>query len=495
MDDNHQDSVLQNIARYSSSKIYQRTIGLLTALIKPKLLTPELYGLWNILALIPLYASYSNLGSYDAMRLRIPYHESRKEHLRSQEIAGSVLISSFFLNMLVAVVLIVSFFAVNFDMKVRLGLLAMAIVVMLAWYYENNVLLLKAYQNFQLIAWIFILQSTITFFLSIFFIYMMGIYGAYLASILSLMVVIIVLKAKYSWQQRLYFRWNIFMELMKIGFPIMIYNFSFIIASTSDRIVVSYFLGNEQLGYYGVATLVFGFLLQVPAASREVIEPKLMQSLSAQSQVENLKEYFFRPLINTAYYMSFLVGFVFLVLPVAVPLILPRYSQGILPAQIITLGGYFVAMSYTARAVMVANNWQSRGIILIVLGLIVNIVMNISLIFLGYGLIGVSIATSVSYLVLFIGLFVYLRHRCDYAYEEWRRYAVGSSVPLPIALMTIFLLQNVHSISSIYMAGLVNVCVFSTVMLAVLIIAGKRYPLLQKVRLKRSIYEAFLGNK
>ena len=84
------ESVTKNIVRYSSSKVYQQILSLLTAFIRPKLLTPELYGLWNILNIIPTYASYSNLGTFDIMRYMIPYHEGKKEHQKSLEIRDSV---------------------------------------------------------------------------------------------------------------------------------------------------------------------------------------------------------------------------------------------------------------------------------------------------------------------------------------------------------------------------------------------------------------------
>ena len=71
----------------------------------------------------------------------------------------------------------------------------------------------------------------------------------------------------------------------------MVYNFSAILISTSDRIIISYFLGNKQLGYYGIAIMIFSFLMQIPAVSREVIEPRLMQEMTRNSDEKILNEY------------------------------------------------------------------------------------------------------------------------------------------------------------------------------------------------------------
>ncbi len=96
MESKDKDSVLKNIVRYSSSKIFRQILRVLTGFIKPKLLTPELFGLWNILSIIPAYASYIHLGSRSSMRYLIPYHEAKKEEQKNSEIKGSVFYGSLY---------------------------------------------------------------------------------------------------------------------------------------------------------------------------------------------------------------------------------------------------------------------------------------------------------------------------------------------------------------------------------------------------------------
>ena len=52
------------IIRYARSSIYTKILNLLYAYIKPKLLTPELMGVWSLLTLIISLSKQSHLGAF-----------------------------------------------------------------------------------------------------------------------------------------------------------------------------------------------------------------------------------------------------------------------------------------------------------------------------------------------------------------------------------------------------------------------------------------------
>ena len=76
-----------------------------------------------------------------------------------------------FLNLFIVAGLIIFAFVMNYEFHVQVGLIAMAFVVIISWYYENFVVLLKSYQNFKLITSTFYLKATITFALTVVLIY------------------------------------------------------------------------------------------------------------------------------------------------------------------------------------------------------------------------------------------------------------------------------------------------------------------------------------
>lgn len=488
------DSIVETIVKYSSSNIYQQFLGVISAFIKPKLLTPELYGLWTFLYIIVDYSEYADAGTRLSMRYRIPYHESRKEQKKSREIEGSTFYGSLCIYFIVIAGIIVASFHNNLSPATRIGLLAIALIVFLKWYFWHYMDLLQAYQNFKLITSINYLFTTILTLSGIILIYVFSIYGLYISVIVSSFLIIVYFRAKYTLQPHSKFQLPIFVKLVKIGFPIMVFEFASTLIITSDRFLISYYLGIEQLGYYGIALMVFQAVLQIPITAREVVEPKLMENLNNGAKEIILNNFFFNSLLNTAYFFPFLIGSVVIVIPVLIPLILPRYLQGILPAQIVVLGSYFLAMAFVTRGIIVAYGWQLIASIIMIIVLVVNISLSIFFIKLGLGLNGVAFGSSISYFLLFFILLFFLRIRCNYAQHNWNTTINGLCWPLPIMCASITILQLVSTnlFKNDYITVVFNLLTFYVIMYILMFFAQKRLILLKKIEIVK-IVKIILG--
>ncbi len=487
MKNKKRDSAVKDITRYSSSKIYIQLLGVFNAFIKPKLLSPELFGLLNILNLIPRYASYAHLGSRDTIRYIIPYNEAKNEFKKNSEIKGSVFYGSLYANIFIAFLLVIFSLKGDLSLEVRLGILAMSILVVVTWYYEYYISLLKSYQIFKLITSSNYLNATVTCFLGFILIYFFSIYGAYLISIISLIVVISFLLVKYPLEPHIKFRYKVFKNLVGRGLPIMIFSISSELIRTSDRIIVYYCLGIEQLGYYGIAAMVISSLIQIPGAARDVMEPRLMQDLDNNSEESILNEYFFKSLFNTAYFLPFLIGPVFFLLPIIIPLVLPAYIPAILPAQINIIGSYFLIMSYPARGIIIANNWQLKASMIVVSALFVNIGLSVLLLKLGMGLKGVALGSSISFFVHFISLLIFIITKYNLTSYYWKTNIIGICWPFPVMCGTLILLENIADVVLVndYLAALIKTIIFCLIMFVIARTAHQKYSLLKEINLKK----------
>ncbi|MBI4839237.1 MAG: oligosaccharide flippase family protein [Nitrospirae bacterium] len=486
MEHKEKEHTAKTIIKYSSSNFYKQLLSVFNAFIKPKLLSPEMFGLWNLLYIIPTYVPYIHLGSRYSMRYFIPYHEEKKELQKIDDLKGSVFYGTLYLNILAAAVIVIAAFTGNFNLVTTTGLIAMAALVLIWWYYEYYINYLKARQDFSLITSSNYLLTTVAFFSSLPLLYFFNIYGLYISAVLSNLAVIFYLRAKHPLGIKTGFRYSVFADLVKRGFPIMIFLISDLMIRTSDRIVVSYFLGNEQLGYYSIAIMVLNFVMQIPGASREVVESKLMKDAGSNSKEAILREYFFGPLVKTAYLMPLLLGPIVIVLPVLIPVLLPRYIQGIVSAQIVTLGCYFLSMSYTARGVLIANGLQLKAFYISVLVLIGNIALSIILLKSGLGIKGVAISCSISYFLLFIGFFMFIKKMCFHNRDDWKTAVTALSLPFPVMCGAIVLLNYISAYLSlnIFVSAVLSALIFYAVMLTVVNKAEKQYCFLKGIRLK-----------
>ena len=230
--------------------------------------------------------------------------------------------------------------------------------------------------------------------------------------------------------------------------------------------------------------MVSSYFLTVPDSIRTVVEPKMMEHVSKSSKEDNLKDYFLKPLINIAYFLPFLVGPVIFVFPIVIRLILPRYTDGIIPTQIVIMGGYFLAIAYTTRGIIVANNLQKKALIIMSFSIPVNIGLSIYFIKLGMGLRGVAIGTGISYFIFFMSLFVFVRMKCNYAPNDWKSVISGICWPFPVMCITILFLLKMSSLLPLneYLTAIANLFIYSLIMFFATNLLARRYVLLKSLR-------------
>ena len=486
MEEKSGKSVAWIIAKFASSKYYEQALGLITGILRAKLLTPAYFGLWTLLKVIPKYAPSVHLGARDSMRYLIPYYNSKQDHEKTAALKDVGFSSSLVLSLLVAVLLLGISFKEGFAPEVRAGLVTMAAVVVLQCYYKYYMALLKANEMFSLVASSNYVRSTAVLILTIPLLYFFHIYGLYLSIVLTYVIVIAYLKRKYALEVHPRFEYGVFCVLIKKGFPIMLISFSIALITTSDRFIVSHLIGTNELGYYGIAVMAVSFLMQVPGTTQQVLVPRLMATLDSSSSEAMVNEYLLKPLINTAYLMPFLIGPLFFILPVLIPLILPRYSSGIVPAQILAFGVYFFAMSHVPRMIIIANNWHMRAALLLPLVLVVNIALSVFLVKQGLGLLGVAAGTSISLLLLFLVLFGFVAKKLETKGKAWKNHVFGITIPFPVMCITVFALHYLvpKFAANHYIAAAASTLLFSMSILLLHKWASKKFLLLKDIRFR-----------
>lgn len=404
-------SILGTIASYSTSKVYGFAMRILTGFVRPLLLAPEMFGLWNLCALILQYVDYYlHLGAANATRFRLPYLWGRKEDEEAERVKGTFLIGSLVPHVVATVAFVLVALLGDWETHVRAGVFTLAAISLLAWYHRYLGHVLQGRQNFRPIIRANYIMASLAFFLGTTLIYLFGIYGIFATALIDEAVVVLYLRYHCRERTTEGFRGSLYLSLVRQGFPIMAFDMASNLVRSADRLLIAAFLGTEQLGFYALAAFIFTALLEIPGAAREVLEPRMMQEMSSLDPGEVLRDYFFRPLVNTAHYIPLLIGPAIFVLPF-IDIVLPRYVAGVLPAQVLAVGGYFLAISFVVRGVVVANEWQVRALAPIVVTALVNIGLNITVMEMGYGIVGVAAASSFSFVLLLVLLLGLVKRR------------------------------------------------------------------------------------
>ena len=423
-------SVTKNLMHYAPSVVFRNVVGLLNTFIRPKLLSPQSFGLWSLLVVIPDYSTYLPLGSRDYMRFEIPRLEALGDEKAIQEIEASVFWGALLPNLGIALALLVLSVVSHFATEVRVGLVSVAIFVVLNNIYIHGLTLMRGRQMFRDLSHLIYFFNTTRLVLSILLIYFFEIYGLFIALPINLILALFFLRSRCPVFPSGRFSRKVYFEMIRGGFPLTVLSFMMTLMMTSGRLLIAGCLTTEEVGYYALSTLALSGLLKFPGAAREVVEPRIMEKADSLHNEGILDRYLYQPLVLNACYLPLILAPLYFLLPALVEWLLPRYIQGIVPLQIIILGFYFLATFYPLRGFVVALRLQTGTALLASLAVLINVGLSFAALKAGFGIVGVAAVNSASYALLLIFVAVLLRLRRNISFPFSKIWPVFTAFPV-----------------------------------------------------------------
>ena len=145
-------------------------------------------------------------------------------------------------------------------------------------------------------------------------------------------------------------------RLLRVGMPIAGVLFSGILLRTIDGVLVIRYFDAYHFGLYSVAMQIAAYLYRIPEAAGFVLMPRIWERYGADRRPEALRDYVIRPTLAAGLIMPVLAGFVFIIMPVMINTIIPRFSPAIFAAQILSLAAVFLALPVAADGALIAFN-------------------------------------------------------------------------------------------------------------------------------------------
>jgi len=263
------------LIRYLSSRIFSQLVGAVIAFLRPRLLTPELFGVWTLLRLIPQYAIFADLGVRTALRVYYPLRIAHQEYSQAQDLVMVGILGSLFMDLLLGTLIAIVALAWDWNEIERFGILAMALMVPLQGWHHSLFAVLKAQHRFDIIGKTNYLEAVLLFVSTIALLPLFGIYGLFVSLLTTQTLLNIFLARslgiKLRWPDHIT---RSTLSMMGKGWHIMTLELAMVLVMTTDRFVVSTLLDTTSLGYYGVAIMIVSFLRNVPGTAREILEPQ-----------------------------------------------------------------------------------------------------------------------------------------------------------------------------------------------------------------------------
>lgn len=395
------DTLSLNVA-----SLISQAVGILQTLLIMRFLDPHYYGIWLGLNIVLMYGTYANLGIEYGLGIRLPYYRGQNKIEEASKLQDSGYFAWSALTIISSLgVLIYAIGVPGLSFFERTGLAVIA-VLMIA---EQQISFLGRWQNaalkdFRMVSILLAARSMVTFCVLVpltYFFNVNGLMGGVLL-VAVLFTVIWWMKTSYRYEAKL--SWASFLEMIRVGFPILLVAIGGRLIETVDRILILTLLGPMSLGYYGVTSLGGNALYGLVSQAGGAISVHISEDFGRNNDfAPALKKYLVKPTLIFAYIMTALMMGLAFSLPPLVLTFLPKYIPGLNAFYCFIPGFFFLGIVLTANnilnIILISHKRQRWVVYLQALVCVIEVGLGYWFIKLGWSIAGVALASTLAYAV------------------------------------------------------------------------------------------------
>ncbi len=399
--------IFSEILIFSSSNYISSLMACVASFVIRRVLGPLTMGQYSELMLFWQYGKLHHLGIINSLEREIPFWIGKKDNEKVQSMTSLAFYFILFTSFNLAVLfLIISYFLKDYAIGLYL-LIPIIFLETLISFYQT---LIQSVQRFNRWSLFILIEGIVDTGSKVLFVSLGGLNGLLWSMVLTALV---TLTLYYRWGKtpislKFNLDWGQMRSLLNLGLPLIFYRLLYTVATSMDRLVIIFFMGRLSLGYYSIATMVWNYLTLVPKFSFKTLSPRLMDTLGKTGDVQELKKYVILPNILFGRVFSILIGLLILWIPWVIHTLLPKFTDGIQVAQLVTIAAFFSAFIYTWNMLLMAVYRQNVMVGLYGLNAILTLAINVICIGLfGKNLMSVAIASIFSQMLFTSILMVY----------------------------------------------------------------------------------------
>lgn len=378
---------------YTIVKYAALILGFLRELINARQLGPETFGILGNLLLILSYFLYANFGTIYAMTKECSILEKDKEKV------NKIINGTFsFLAILSGVFLLGGAVYLSISKYSPMGVYIFLVCIIAIFdqfrLYFTNYFRIK--DNLKQINSIELIYHSLSAVLTVILISKLGIYGALIALLVADIATFISCVKRVE-NLRFYIDKDIFIRLISVGIPLLIYNLGFYILTTIDRMFIIKFLSKEDLGYYTFANQIAKATLMFLNSVLFIYYPQALRKLNLENNSD--KDSIVREMKKLNVTLEILgvlltIAGIVLIVPF-VNILMKQYVSSIVIYRILVLSAIANQLCYFVSVFLLSNNLQFKLVNLQVVTSLIAVVVQYAFIKSNLGLYGVSIGTLI----------------------------------------------------------------------------------------------------
>lgn len=399
--------ILRQSAKFNVVQIIGKIISIPKSIIVAAVLLPKDYGVIALLGLWSMYSDLINPGILSAGYREIPYFLGRNEEgkaLRIQNIsiAGDLI----YCILPFLAILLSSFFFTDTVIKTGLIITAFSFIITHFVNYWRGINFIR--QNFTLVAKGDFISSVSTVIIIVLLIYRLKIYAVLIAPVIVSFILGIYYLKKGPIKYHFQFDLDEIKRMAKVGIILALGTLSFWGYKMADRTIIAAKLPLRELGLYAYAMTFIAIGWNLFADFGRVLQAILWKLSGKAKNVFAAFTGTKRIVVYLAVVTGTIIPFSQLCFYLIVNLITPKYAGSIPIFHVLSYNLYLASLVIIPNIILTSKivNMQKIPTILYSIGLGLNIIFDLIVIYLGYGVLGVAWVTIITQgLVTFLSYF------------------------------------------------------------------------------------------
>ncbi len=382
-------------------------VGVINSVALRSFMGPAAMGIWNILQVILGYCGYSSFGTTKAMARDYPVlrgrgHSEKAEHLKDVTLTFSMLMSVIPAAIILGVVILRWDHIEN---PFRSGLLFLIPFLFMQRFYDLILTLLQSDKKFEILSRLMIVNAVGGLAVTLFFVVWWNIYGLMFGTVLLTGSCFFYVHKCHPYRFRFYWNLEELLRQLKLGIPLLTVTFLGQFFKSMDRLIIAKQLGFYDVGLYSITMMASAYISSIPMKFQNVLYPNMLQKFGKTDSASAVQGYLIKPSLIFSIFIPFMSGITIFLMPLVIHLFLSEFSSGIAPMKIYLVSIYFMILTSFSYNFLITIDKYMIAIPITLLSIALNYVLNMAFLAQGWGLTGIAVGTTISY--IFRGIVTY----------------------------------------------------------------------------------------
>ena len=331
---------------------------MVVGLVIAKYVSPNDLGLWTTINLAVTYSLFLQAGLINGMNRELPYAYGKGEDDKAKVMAGTVQSFTTISSIVILVIGLSCFLFVPVqDEKIKYGILAITIFIMLSYYQNYLMSTFRSKSAFLKLAAIQIVDVFVnltTLILVAYYSY----YGMIVKAVLAIAIYVFLLHISRPIKIKLLWNKNVLLKLLKVGLPIFGLAYIVSISSTADKLWLLKYSDLSDVGLYSFGCYVLSIFSLFSMSVATYIYPRMTFNYGKTNDKSILWQYVKKITLLLLIIQTPLAIIGFYLIPGVITLYFSKYILSIGVMQILLFAGVFIGSIVGVNALWSMKSWK-----------------------------------------------------------------------------------------------------------------------------------------